>query len=197
VLRDLQHHLQLHGGVLPVDALIDAPGIHLLSDHQARLGARHLRIRTQTEQVGTNLQDIVLGERDQRMRLQAFAVQEGSVAAIEVLDEVGGVAQKYLRMMTAHRLAGQADGRIELPAENRGRGFERILATGIRTLKREQDRHANHFSGYAAGIPALNTCSRDAPAERGVLHRAPLARRGYTTRARICAGVAVPVVPIC
>src|SRR5262249_6167513 len=103
---------------------------------QIGLGGGRRRCRTQGKSVWPDLQSVPLCQR--RFPENPGAVDKRAVAALQVLDEVVAVLTKDLRMLSADRLGVQADGAIQLAAEDGGAGIQRILAADFRPLQGNQ-----------------------------------------------------------
>ena len=130
-------------GVLAVQRVIGRRGADLGANDligQRQRTRRRGRIGAQIKEVRPNLQGIALGE--DRRRTDAAAIDEGAVAAADILDEVFAAVTENAGVLAADRQRIEIDRRVFLPADKNTIACQHEALAGIRSLDGHQRVHA-------------------------------------------------------
>ncbi len=130
---------------------------NLVANEQVRLGGGR---QLQAEAIRANLNGVPFSEGDADARANARAVEEGTVPAIEIFEEVAAVGLDNLGVVAADGGGDETDGRVRLTAEHGDRPLWRVgqfvLAAYVRALQRDEGGHTPCCTADHRRTPAIN-----------------------------------------
>src|SRR5581483_6314621 len=136
VLCNLQNHLELVRGVLREESTVGGLSLDTsTNDVTVGLVLTSGRCLAQTQDVGANLDKVVLGER--RATGDARAIEEGAVAAADILDEVAASFAEDPGMLAADGEGFEIDIHVRLAANERGVSCQREALARVGPFDRD------------------------------------------------------------